>query len=82
MCAACPDHEESTRFSGRNKATLAFEMPEFPIKVRVGMGWQLLEGVAALLLSIAVTYWLFVSPSRTKRERQLLARELQDPRRP
>ena len=57
-------------------------MPEFPIKVRVGMGWQLLEGVAALLLSIAVTNWLFVSPSRTKRERQRLARDLQDPRRP
>jgi len=51
-------------------------------KVRVATGWQLLEGVAALLLSIAVTYWLFVSPSRTKRERQRLARELQDPRRP
>ena len=57
-------------------------MPEFPIKVRVGMGWQLLEGVAALLLSIAVTYWLFVSPSRGKRERRRVARELQDPRRP
>ena len=57
-------------------------MPEFQIKVRVGTGWQLLEGVAALLLSIAVTYWLFVSPSRAKRERQRLARELQDPRRP
>jgi type II secretory pathway component PulM len=51
-------------------------------KVRVGTGWQLLEGVAALLLSIAVTYWLFVSPSRAKRERQRLARALQDPRRP
>jgi len=48
----------------------------------VGTGWQLVEGVAALLLSIAVTYWLFVSPSRSKRERQRLARELQDPRRP
>jgi len=47
----------------------------------VGTGWQLLEGVAALLLSIAVTHWLFVSPSRAKRERQRLARELQDPRR-
>ena len=57
-------------------------MPEFPIKGRVGTGWQLLEGVAALLLSIDVTYWLFVSPSRTKRERQRLARELQDPRHP
>jgi len=49
-------------------------------KVRVATGWQLLEGVAALLLSIAVTYWLFVSPSRAKRERQRLARDLQDPR--
>jgi len=57
-------------------------MPEFPKKVRVGTGWQLLEGVAALLLSIAVTYWLFVSPSRAKRDRRRFARELQDPRRP
>jgi len=48
----------------------------------VGTGWQLLEGVATLLLSIAVTYWLFVSPSRAKLERQRLARDLQDPRRP
>jgi hypothetical protein len=45
-------------------------------------GWQLVEGIAALFFSVAVTYWLFVSPSRGKRERQRLARELQDPRRP
>ena len=64
------------------KAPLAFEEAGIPKKVRVGTGWQLLEGVAALLLSIAVTYWLFVSPSRGKRERRRFARELQDPRRP
>ncbi len=64
------------------KAPPAFENAGISKKVRVGTGWQLLEGVAALLLSIAVTYWLFVSPSRAKRERQRLARELQDPRRP
>jgi len=64
------------------KAPPAFATPEFQKKVRVGTGWQLLEGVAALLLSIAVTYWLFVSPSRGKRERRRVARELQDPRRP
>jgi type II secretory pathway component PulM len=45
-------------------------------------GWQLLEGIAALFVSVALTYWLFVSPSRAKRERQRIARELQDPRRP
>jgi len=48
----------------------------------MGTGWQLLEGVATLLGSVAFTYWLFVSPSRGKRERQRLARDLQDPRRP
>jgi type II secretory pathway component PulM len=48
----------------------------------VGTGWQLLQGIAALFVSVALTYWIFVSPSRAKRERQRLARELQDPRRP
>jgi hypothetical protein len=48
----------------------------------MGTGWQLLEGVATLLGAIAFTYWLFVSPSRSKRERQRQARDLQDPRRP
>jgi hypothetical protein len=47
----------------------------------MGTGWQLLEGVAALFVSVALTYWLFVSPSGAKRERQRLARERQDPRR-
>jgi len=45
-------------------------------------GWQLLEGLGALFASVAFTYWIFVSPPRGKRERQRLARELQDPRRP
>jgi hypothetical protein len=45
-------------------------------------GWQLLQGVGALFASVALCYWIFVSPSRGKRERQRLARELQDPRRP
>jgi len=48
----------------------------------MGTGWQLLEGVGALLVAVAFTYWIFVSPSRTRRERQRLARELRDPRRP
>ncbi len=42
----------------------------------------MLEGFATLFVSVALTYWIFVAPSRTKRERQRLARELQDPRRP
>jgi hypothetical protein len=48
----------------------------------MGTGWQLLEGVAALFVSVTLTYWIFVAPSRAKRERQRLARELQDPRHP
>jgi hypothetical protein len=51
-------------------------------KGRMGTGWQLLEGVAALFVSVTLTYWIFVAPSRAKRERQRLARELQDPRHP
>jgi len=46
----------------------------------MGTGWQLFEGILELLASIAFTYWLFVAPSRAKRERQREARELQDPR--
>ena len=46
----------------------------------MGTGWQLLEGVAALLVSVAVSYWLFVAPSRARRTRQRQARELRDPR--
>jgi len=69
--------------SGRKKRRRHSQCRNFKKGSRgVGTGWQLVEGVAALLLSIAVTYWLFVSPSRSKRERQRLARELQDPRRP
>ncbi len=51
-------------------------------KVMMSTGWQLLEGLATLFASLAFTYWLFVAPSRGRRERQRLARELQDPRRP
>jgi type II secretory pathway component PulM len=43
-------------------------------------GWQLLEGVGALLISITFAYWLFVAPSRAKREQRQKARELRDPR--
>ncbi len=46
----------------------------------MGTGWQLFEGVLALFVSVAFTYWLCVAPSRAKRERQREARELQDPR--
>jgi len=46
----------------------------------MGIGWQLLEGIAALLVSVAVSYWLFVAPSRARRQRQQQVRELRDPR--
>jgi len=46
----------------------------------MGTGWQLLEGVGALLVSIAFAYWLFVAPSRARREARQKARELRDPR--
>ena len=48
----------------------------------MGLGWQLFEGVAALLVSVALSWWIFVAPSRMKRERQRIAREMKDPRRP
>ena len=48
----------------------------------MGIGWQLFEGVAALLVSIALSWWLFVAPSRLKRERRRIAREMKDPRLP
>jgi len=46
----------------------------------MGTGWQLLEGIAALLVSVAVSYWIFVAPSRARRERLQKARDLRDPR--
>jgi hypothetical protein len=46
----------------------------------MGTGWQLVEGVVALLLSIAVSYWVFVAPSRARRLARQRARELRDPR--
>jgi len=51
-------------------------------KDAMGTGWQLVEGVAALFVSVALTWWIFVAPSRAKRERQRIAREMKDPRRP
>ena len=51
-------------------------------KRAMGLGWQLFEGVAALLVSVALSWWIFVAPSRMKRERQRIAREMKDPRRP
>jgi hypothetical protein len=46
----------------------------------MGTGWQLLEGVLALFASVGLSWWIFVAPSRSKRERRRLAREMQDPR--
>jgi len=43
-------------------------------------GWQLLQGVGALIFSVALAYWLFVAPSRAKRERRESVRQLRDPR--
>jgi predicted MFS family arabinose efflux permease len=48
----------------------------------MSLGWQLVEGVLALLASIALTWWIFVAPSRAKRERRRVAREMKDPRLP
>jgi hypothetical protein len=48
----------------------------------MSIGWQLLEGVMALFASVALTWWIFVAPSRAKRERRRLAREMKDPRQP
>jgi len=48
--------------------------------IRMGTGWQLAEGVAALFISVFVSYWLFVAPSRARRQRREKARELRDPR--
>jgi len=49
---------------------------------RMGLGWQLAEGVLALLASVFLSWWLFVAPSRAKRERRRVAREMKDPRAP
>jgi len=48
----------------------------------MSIGWQLVEGVVALFTSVALTWWIFVAPSRAKRERRRLAREMKDPRLP
>ena len=44
--------------------------------------WQLFEGIVALFASVTLTYWIFVAPSRAKRDQQQVAREQQDPRQP
>lgn len=48
----------------------------------MSIGWQLLEGFLALFGSVALTWWIFVAPSRAKRERRRMAREMKDPRIP
>jgi len=48
----------------------------------MSIGWQLVEGVVALLASVALSWWIFVAPSRAKRERRRLVREMKDPRLP
>ena len=42
----------------------------------------MVEGVLALIGSILLSWWIFVAPSRAKRERQRIAREMKDPRTP
>ena len=42
--------------------------------------WQLLEGIAALFVSVMIAYRLFVAPSRAKRQLWQEARRRQDPR--
>jgi len=44
----------------------------------MGMGWQLFQGMLALLGSVALSYWLFVAPSRAKRERRRAIRRDRD----
>jgi hypothetical protein len=48
----------------------------------MGTAWQLVEGVAALFASVALAWWIFVAPSRARRERRRFAREMKDPRLP
>jgi cyanate permease len=57
-------------------------MSLFQKKRVMGTGWQLVEGFLALFGSVALTWWLFVAPSRAKRERRRIAREMKDPRLP
>ena len=52
------------------------------LQVAMGTGWQLLEGVAALFVSVGLSWWIFVAPSRAKRERRRVIREMKDPRLP
>jgi hypothetical protein len=47
----------------------------------MGTGWQLLQGLAALIFSVALAYWLFVSPSGVaRRQRRDSVRKRQEPR--
>jgi len=48
----------------------------------MGTGWQLAEGILALFASVFLSWWIFVAPSRAKRERRRIAREMKDPRLP
>ena len=42
----------------------------------------MVEGLLALFGSVFLTWWIFVAPSRAKRERRQHAREMKDPRLP
>ena len=45
----------------------------------MGTGWQLFQGLMALLGSVALSYWLFVAtPARVKRERRRVSRRRRD----
>jgi len=46
----------------------------------VSIEWQLFEGIATLLVSVAFAYHIFVAPSRAKRQLWAEARRKQDPR--
>jgi hypothetical protein len=48
----------------------------------MSIGWQLVQGIAALLVSVTLSYWIFVAPSAARRQARQIARELQDPRQP
>ena len=68
-----PDRASSIFVSGDDSAS-------YQKNRSMSLGWQLLEGLMALFASVALTWWLFVAPSRAKRERRRLAREMKDPR--
>jgi hypothetical protein len=56
---------------------------EIEKQLMTGTEWQqLLGGLAALLVSVTFSYYLFVAPSRVRREAMARARRLRDPRKP